>query len=136
MRGTKKVLTGALAASAVALAAGAAQADAATLKKGLYDCHYYNFSTASLDYHGSLKLKSGRRYQHALGRDGRKLEKPKSGRYKIKGKWIRFKSGPLTRTPGRIYPADKNNRHPWFNFYTSDGEDSGVSCYIVNNPDA
>jgi hypothetical protein len=136
MRGQKR-FTRTLVAIAAALAVGATQAtaaEAAKLKRGLYDCHYYNFSTASLEYRGSLKLKAENRYQHALGRDGRKLEKPESGRYRIKGKWIRFKTGPLKRTPGRIYPADENNKHPWFNFYTHDGEDSGVSCYVVNNP--
>jgi hypothetical protein len=131
-----RVLTRALVVALAVLALGALQAtaaDAAKLRKGVYDCIAYNYATGLLDYKASVKLKPGGRYEHSYGRKKRKLTKPEKGRYAIKGKWIRFRSGSLKKTPGRINPADEGNRHPFFSFFV-DGQNSGVSCYYVTKP--
>ena len=121
------LLAGALLTGAVS------PASAATLKLGLYDCVDYDFATGMLINQGSLKLKGKGKYKHGFHRDGTKLMDETSGKYKIKGSKIVFKTGTLKETPGRIHPPDKSNTDPWFNFMV-DGEETGASCYLVRNP--
>jgi hypothetical protein len=77
-----------------------------------------------------VKLKSGGKYQSSYGRKGAKLTKPKNGTYAVKGKNLKFKTGPYKKTPGKIYPKDANHKFAYFALYV-DGKPSGVSCYYV-----
>jgi hypothetical protein len=117
----------------VALSATIAVAPASAapkLRLGVYDCQSYNYYTGYLDYQGSVKLRSKGRYQSSYGRKGSKLTKPHSGKYTIKGKNLKFTSGPYKKTPGKIYPKDASHKFAYFALYV-DGKPSGVSCYYV-----
>jgi hypothetical protein len=119
--------------AAVGLAAAVAVAPAAAaskLKLGVYDCQSYNYTTGFLDYHGSVKLKSGGKYQSSYGRKGSTLTKPHNGKYVIKGRTLKFTSGDYRKTPGKIYPKDANHKFAYFALYVDD-QPSGISCYYV-----
>jgi hypothetical protein len=110
-----------------------APASAATLRLGVYDCQAYNSYSGYLDYKGSVKLRSGGRYQQSYGRHGTKLTKPKGGKYVIRRSKIKFTSGPNRKTPGQIKPADSSHKFAFWNVLV-DGKNSGVSCYFVSKP--
>lgn len=130
---TTRLVTALLAAAAVSLAVQTASADAAKLKRGVYDCMAYNYMTGWLDYKGSVKLLAKGRYQHAWGRKKARFEKATKGRYVIRGRKIRFKRGAMAKTPGRIQPRSASSRYPFFNVLVN-GEESGISCYFVAKP--
>ena len=124
---TALVLTAVLALTATA------SADAAKLKRGVYDCWAYDYFTGFSNYTSSGKLLPENRYQHAFGRKKAKLTDPSKGRYRIEGKKIKFRKGGMKDTPGRIYPKDASHKDPYF-VMLFDGEESGISCYLVRNP--
>jgi hypothetical protein len=123
----------ALVVLASASAATSASAANGGLKLGVYDCQSYNYTTGFLDYHGSVKLKSGGKYQSSYGRHGSKLTKPHNGKYLIKGRKLKFTSGDYRKTPGKIYPKDANHKYAYWMEYV-DGQPSGISCYYVPKP--
>ena len=128
-----KRLASALAVTAMLALTATASADAAKLKRGVYDCWAYDYFTGFSNYQSSVKLKPENRYQHAFGRKKAKLSDPSKGTYKIEGKKIKFRKGGMKHTPGRIYPKDASHKDPYFVMLV-DGEESGISCYLVRNP--
>jgi hypothetical protein len=119
---------------ALTLALGSVpSADAASLRLGIYDCYTYDFSGGYLIFKGTVRFLSGTKYQHAWGRDGKKFDDPKTGKYVIKGRKIVFKTGTMKRTPGRIAKKPASGNRPWFQVL-SDGEPSGIDCTYVKKP--
>lgn len=119
---------GRLAATAAAIAlllVAPAGAQGAKIKTGFYDC--LGPSGTYLDYKGSVHIKSKGRYNHGFGRTGKKLEGGKPGKYKVKGKKLKFKGGSMAKTPGKI--TSKTS----FDVYVKK-QFSGVTCYRVKNP--
>jgi hypothetical protein len=119
--------------AALVLALGAtATADAAKLKKGVYDCMRYDYYSGFLMFTSTVKLKGGGKYEHAFGRKDAKLTDATKGTYKIKGKKVKFKKGGMAKTPAKI-DKEKGDRYAHFNLLHK-GEESGISCYYVAKP--
>ena len=110
-----------------------ASADAAKLKRGIYDCYAYDYYSGFLLFKGAVKFVDGGKYQHSWGREGKKLDKPTKGTYKVDGRKIKFKTGTMKHTPGRIGKRDASHKRPWFQVL-SDGEPSGIDCTYVPKP--
>jgi hypothetical protein len=120
-----------LAAAALAFAAPAS-ADAAKLKRGVYDCMRYDYFSGFNVFTNAVKLKDGGKYEHAFGRKGKKLTDPSKGTYKIKNGKIKFRKGGMAKSPGKI-EKEKGDKHAHFELL-SDGEPSGLNCYYVPKP--
>jgi hypothetical protein len=120
-----------LAALVLALGATTATANAAKLKKGVYDCMRYDYYSSSLIFTNAVKLKDGGKYEHAFGRKGKKLSEPSKGTYKIKGKKIKFRKGGMAGSPGKI---EKEKGEPAYFRILYKGEPSGIDCYYVPKP--
>ncbi len=77
-----------------------------------------------------MKISSGARYQWASGRKDSTLKAPTAGKYRVKGKTIRWLSGVYKR--GRyvstIYPGYFSIDRAADNVWT------GISCYRVPKP--
>jgi hypothetical protein len=118
--------------AALVLALGAtATADAAKLKKGIYDCVRYDYSSGFLIFTNTVKLKDDGKYQHAFGRKDKKLTDPSKGTYKIEKGKIKFKKGGMDGSPGKI---EKEKGEPAYFRILYKGEPSGIDCYYVKNP--
>jgi hypothetical protein len=122
----------ALLAAAVLAFAAPASADAAKLKKGVYDCMRYDYFSGFMLFTSTVKLKDGGKYEHSFGREGKKFDDPSKGTYKIKGKKIKFRKGGMAKTPARIVKK-KSDKYAYFELL-SDGKPSGLSCYYVAKP--
>ncbi len=115
----------------VAVAVPASPASALSPKVGVYDCMALNYWSGYLDYKHSLKLIAGGRYQHAFGRKGRRLTKPKGGSYTVKGSTIRWKGGPMS-FKGSTAKVVKRTGAPLIALYLN-GQSSGISCYWIKS---
>ena len=115
------LVAGALAAALVS----AAPASAAGPKLGIYDCE----GTATLGYVNSVKLMSGGRYLWASEREGKQLKRTTSGRYAVRGKQIRWRSGTYKRLR---YKA--TIRPGGFSIERADGTSTGISCTHLPRP--
>ena len=121
-----------LAASTCALAVAAPAASAAPkLKLGVYDCMRYDYSSGFLMFSSTIKLKPGKRYEHAFGREKAKLTDKSTGTYRIKGKRVTFKRGGMSKSPAQI---ERDGSGPPHLNLLVDGEPSGISCYYVKKP--
>jgi hypothetical protein len=130
---TSKLLPVTLCAAAALAGTAATQASAApTLKLGVYDCEFFNFSTGTLQYQSSVKLLAGHKYQHAFNRHHATLEKPSSGTYSVSGTKVKFKGGGLGKLPGKIVKTTGGGS-PHIALYMN-GKSTGTSCYFVSHP--
>ena len=119
--------------AALVLALGAtATADAAKLKRGVYDCMRYDYYSGFMLFTSTVKLKDGGKYQHAFGRKDAKLTDATKGTYKIEGKKVRFRKGGMAGMRGAI-EKEEGDRYAYFNLLHK-GEPSGISCYYVAKP--
>lgn len=121
----------ALATCAVGAAAVPAAQAAPKLKLGVYDCMRYDYSSGFLMFSSTIKLKPGKRYEHAFGRKKAKLTDKTTGTYRIKGKRVTFKRGGMSKSPAEI---DRDGSGPPHLNLLVDGEPSGISCYFVKKP--
>lgn len=128
----KRLATALVLTAVLALGPTAAAADAAKLKKGVYDCMRYDYFSGFLLFSSTVKLKKDGKYEHAFGRKDAKLTDKTKGTYKIEGKKIKFRKGGMAGTPGRIEKPE-GEKHAHFNLLHK-GEPSGISCYYVANP--
>lgn len=134
MTKTRLAFCAVITALGIALSLSATASAAPQLKIGIYDCMAYNYSTAMLDYKGSVKLKSKTAYEHGFGRKKRKIEDKTVGTYKRKaGSIIVFKKGALNKTKAKVEKGDTPKMKPFFNLLYK-GEPSGISCYFVEKP--
>jgi hypothetical protein len=78
----------------LALTAAMPALASAKVTRGLYDCYSFSLELGNTTYQGSVSLKARGRYAQAAGRNGRKLIKPRSGKYSQGGTRITFRSGP------------------------------------------
>ncbi len=101
-----------------------ATAQAAKIRHGFYDCMG---SGGYIDYRGSVQLKSHGRYDHGFDRKGKKLKGGEPGKYRVKGKKLKFKGGSMAKTPGKIFSPTSFGVYVRHQF-------SGVTCYRVKNP--
>ena len=125
-------ITAILVATACAMGAAAPAADAAPkLKLGVYDCMRYDYASGFLMFSSTIKLKPGKRYEHAFGRKKARLTDKTTGTYRIKGKRVTFKRGGMSKTPAAI---DRDGNGPPHLNLLVDGEPSGISCYFVKKP--
>ena len=125
-------LTVVLAATACALGAAAPVADAAPkLKLGVYDCMRYDYGSGFLMFSSTIKLKPGKRYEHAFGRKKAKLTDKSTGTYRIRGKRVKFKRGGMSKAPAEI---DSDGSGPPHLNLLVEGRPSGISCYHVKKP--
>ena len=125
-------LTLVLAATACAVGVAAPAADAAPkLKLGVYDCMRYDYSSGFLMFSSTVKLKAGKRYEHAFGRKKARLTDKTTGTYRIKGKRLTFKRGGMSKSPAEI---DRDGTGPAHFNLLVDGRPSGISCYYVKKP--
>jgi hypothetical protein len=90
---------GLLVACAAALVAAAPAAEAhARPYMGLYDCTGYAAGDRDALVPGSsIVVKSGGRYQFGSSRNGKRLNDPVPGRYRLQGRKIVFRSGAFKR---------------------------------------
>ena len=101
-----------------------AQASAAKLRTGIYDCN----GTQS-GYVNSVKIQSGGRYVYAAQREGRKLKQTTRGRYRVRGGKVTWLSGTFKRAGyvSTIYDGyfslDRKANGTW----------TGISCYRRTN---
>ena len=116
-----------------ALSLGAtASAEAAKLKRGIYDCMRYDYYSGFSIFTSTFKLKDDGKYQHAFGRKDAKLSDPSKGTYKIDGNKIKFKKGGMAGTPGKIKKED-GDKHAYVALLYK-GEESGIDCYYQPKP--
>jgi hypothetical protein len=116
------------------VAATPAQAGAASkLKLGVYDCMRYDYGSGFLLFSSTIKLKAGRKYEHAFGRKGAKLTDKSSGTYRVRGNKITFKGGGMSKAPGQIEEGTGSRKEPFINLLY-EGRPSGISCYYVAKP--
>ncbi len=135
MSRTHPVRIAAVALTATALALGAeTPANAApALKLGVYDCMRYDYSSGFLLFSSTIKLKAGRRYEHAFGRKKDRLTDKTSGTYRVRGNRITFKGGGMSKAPGEIKEGTGSGKEPFINLLV-EGRPSGISCYHVAKP--
>ena len=121
----------ALAALAVTAGTAAPARAAATLQLGVYDCMRYDYGSNMLLFSSTIKLKAGRRYEHAFGRKKARLTDKTTGTYRVRGKRVTFKRGGMSKSPAEI---DSDGSGPPHLNLLVDGEPSGISCYFVEKP--
>ena len=123
-----------LAVAACGLAASVPAADAAPkLKLGVYDCMRYDYSSGFLMFSSTIKLKSGKRYEHSFGRKKAKLTDKSTGTYRIEGKRVKFKRGGMNKVRAQIEPGTGPRKEPFLSLLY-EGRPSGISCYHVKKP--
>jgi hypothetical protein len=108
----------------VALLGATPAAAPAKVKRGLYDCYSFSLSLGITTYQGSVVLKTKGRYAQAAGRNGRKLENPRSGKYSQGGTRINFKSGPWSDLYGVEKAATK------FDVWAKGAQVKSWTCYL------
>ena len=116
----------ALALSLFILLAASAPAQAANLRRGLYDC----VGTAS-GYVASVKIKADGEYLYANARKRSKLTNPTKGSYKLSGKKIAWRSGTFKRSGyvSTIYTTASSPKGYFSLDRKSNGTWTGISCY-------
>ena len=129
---TLKRLATALVLTAALALAPAASAEAAKLKKGIYDCMRYDYYSGFSIFTSTFKLKDDGKYQHAFGRKDAKLSDPSKGTYTIDGNKIKFRKGGMAKTRGKIKRED-GDKHAYVAILF-EGEESGIDCYYVPKP--
>lgn len=122
---TRKSLVVALALAVLAAGASSAGAAAPKLKLGFYNCYLYDYSTSSLIYQFSGRLKSGGKYEAGYGE---KLSKKKSGTWKQKGEKLTFTGGMWKLLAGKVIVRE--GKKPGFQLTEKKNPNStGLSCY-------
>ena len=129
----KQFAAATLAVGAITLGAPSPATAAPKLKLGVYDCMRYDYASGFLMFSSTIKLKSGKRYEHAFGRKDAKLTNRTTGTYRIKGKRVKFKRGGMSKSPAQIDSDGDGDGAPHLNLLV-DGEPSGISCYHVAKP--
>ena len=123
----------ALATAALTLGVATPASAAPTLKLGVYDCMRYDYGSGMLMFSSTVKLKAGKRYEHAFGRKGAKLTDKTSGTYRLRGKKLTFKGGGMAKTKAEVEQGTGARKEPFFNLMVN-GRTSGISCYFVRKP--
>jgi len=107
-------------------ASAPASAEAAKLRRGLYDCN----GTHS-GFVASVKIKGGGKYLYANARKGSTLKNPTRGSYSVSGKSIKWKSGTFKRAgyKSTIYVTESSPKGYFSLDRKSNGTWTGISCY-------
>jgi hypothetical protein len=116
----------ALALSLLIVLVASVPAEAAKLRRGLYDCNGTEDS-----YVASVKIKDGGKYLYANARKGSRLKNPSKGRYSVSGKKIKWLSGTFKRSGyvSTIYVTPSSPKGYFSLDRKSNGTWTGISCY-------
>jgi len=116
----------ALALSCLTLLSAALPAQAATPRRGLYDC-VGRYSS----YVASVKIQAGGKYLYANARKGSTLKNATKGTYKVSGKKITWRSGTFKRAGyvSTIYVTTSSPKGYFSLDRKSNGTWTGISCY-------